>query len=81
MLINILLVGSHALSSTRAISLRVSVLVELLFIFTYCLFRVLPSSRLTLKATITAALEGWFLFGLLSIVLATLVNSYMASFQ
>jgi len=81
MLIKVLLVGSHALSSTRVISLRISIIVEILFIFTYCLFRAVPSSAPSLKATIASALEGWFLFSLLSIVLATLVNSHMASFQ
>lgn len=74
MLIRVILAGAHALSSTKIISLRVSVLLELVFIVSYwfCGKKMLEGD-LRQQALLRVA-EGWFLFSLTSLVFATLVN-------
>ena len=73
MLIRVVLVGAHALSSTTIISLRASVLIELVFIISYwfCGKKML---EVDLRRALLRAAEGWLLFSLTSIIVATLVN-------
>ena len=77
MLIRVVLVGAHALSSTEIISLRVSVLLELVFIISYwfCGKKMFEGD---LRKALLRVAEGWFLFSLTSLIFATLVN--MANF-
>ena len=73
MLIRVILAGAHALSSTKIISLRVSVLLELVFIVSYwfCGKKILEED---LRQALLRVAEGWFVFSLTSLVFATLVN-------
>jgi len=73
MLIRVVLVGAHALSSTKFISLRVSVLLGLVFIVNYwlCGKKMLEGDW---RRSLLRAAEGWLLFSLTSIIFATLVN-------
>ena len=74
MLFRVFLVGAHALASTKLVSLRVSVFIELVFIISYWFCQQKTCAR-NLRADLVRGAEGWVLFSLASVIFATFVNT------